>query len=649
MLTTDILRTGGVVARAIELRAGPLTMCFEPETAFLRHLRLGDHEVLRAVYAAVRDQNWSTILPRITIRRQEIGKDTFAIEFTAECRRGGIDYVWEGAVTGAADGRVEFKFNGEAHSEFLRNRIGICILHPIAECSGRPVTVTHTDGTEEAGAFPKDISPHQPFFDIRSVAYEVATTGILARIEASGDVFEMEDQRNWSDASFKTYCTPQARPKPHQVRKGDRVEQSVVVTLGGKLRPILPVNLGRPPQLSIATTPVFPLPPLGLCAASHGRPLTATEIQRLKALRLAHLRVDLNLADAAFASVLEQAWVEAQQLGASLHLALGFTGSDANADAQATALLGHLRRLQPCVTQWIILHDAQNPVGEPLVERARAVLKDFAPNVLFAAGTRDFFTEINRDRPPAGCPSSVCYSNNPQVHAFDNLTMVENLAGQSFNVETARAFTPRPVVVSPITLRIRGNAGAAAEKPGMAELPGDVDRRQMSLFGAGWTLGSIARLAEAGFVQSATYFETTGWRGLMETEAGSLLSVAFPSEAGMVFPPYHIFADIAEFGPCQVLPTHSTHPLLAGGLTLRDSSGRRRVLVANFTADEQPLKIKSGSGSVVVKYLDETNALEAMRSPEAFRARAGTVVEAASGKVELKLAPYAVARVDIGA
>ena len=115
----------------------------------------------------------------------------------------------------------------------------------------------------------------------------------------------------------------------------------------------------------------------------------------------------------------------------------------------------------------------------------------------------------------------------------------------------------------------------------------------------------------------------------------------------MVFPLYHVFADIAEFGDCQVYPTHSTHPLLADGLTLRDASGRRRVLVANFTRDEQLLKIKSGSGTARVRYLDETNALEAMRNPEAYRQRAGTVVEAAGGKVELKLLPYAVACVDL--
>src|SRR6185503_21235838 len=183
----------------------------------------------------------------------------------------------------------------------------------------------------------------------------------------------------------------------------------------------------------------------------------------------------------------------------------------------------------------------------------------------------------NRDRPPANSASSICYSNNPQVHAFDNTTLIENLAGHGYNVETARTFTARPVVVSPITLRIRNNASAAAEKPGaLAELPSDVDPRQLSLFGAGWTLGSIARLAATGFVHSLTYFETTGWRGLMETDAGSPLPKLFPSEPGVVFPMYHVFADIAEFGGRQVYPTHSTHPLLAEGLTLFDAQGRRR-------------------------------------------------------------------------
>lgn len=646
MLSTSLLRCGGEPTRPLVLRAGPLAMIFEPDTAFLRQLRLGDHEVVRALYAAVRDQDWATIPPQVTLTEQVIGPDAFTLAFTVRCRRGPVDYEWRGRITGESSGRVQYTFDGTAHSDFQRNRIGFCILHPIEECKGRPVTVEHTDGSTETGSFPGDISPHQPFFDIRALSHGVVNTGIDVRLEMDGDIFEMEDQRNWSDASFKTYCTPQSRPKPQAVRPGDTVRQSVTLTLSGKVRPILPVNVGRPPQLSIATTPVFTLPPLGLAVASHGRPLSTVEIERLKALRLAHLRVELRLADPDYPRRLEQAAAEAAALGCGLHLALGL---GQRPEEQLPGLLQHLQRLQPRILLWILLHDVENPVSEQTVQRVRPVLQQFAPAVLFAAGTRDFFTEINRTRPPADSAAAVCYSNNPQVHAFDNLTMIENLAGQVANVETARTFTARPVVVSPITLRIRNTAKAPAELPGaVAELPSDVDPRQLSLLAAGWTLASLARLTATGFVHSLTYYETTGWRGVMETSAGSPLPAAFPSEPGMVFPLYHVLADVAEFQARQVHPVHSTHPLMADGLALLDAQGRRRILAANFTADPQELKIKTGTCTARVRYLDETNVLAALHDPEAFRKQASAAQESVSGKIELKLAPYAVARVDIG-
>jgi len=429
------------------------------------------------------------------------------------------------------------------------------------------------------------------------------------------------------------------------VKSGDRVRQSVTLSLTGNVRPILPVNVGRSPQLSISTTPVVALPPLGLCVASHGRALSGREMDRLKALRLSHLRVDLRLEDPNHPACLEQASADANALGCGLHVALSLCE---HTDKLLPAFVQHLERIRPSVLLWIVLHENENPTSEKTVEQIRPALQKYAPTVLFATGTRDFFTEVNRVRLQPGAASSICYSNNPQVHAFDNTTMVENLAGQVYNVETARQFTPRPVVVSPITLRIRNNADAANEKPGaLTELPSDVDPRQLSLFGAGWTLGSIAKLAATGFVHSLTYFETTGWRGLMETETGSPLPALFPSEPGVVFPMYHVFADLAEFGAKQVYPTHSSHPLLAEGLTLFDANGRRRVLVANLTRDLQELKIKTGTCTARVRYLDETNAEEAMRRPEEFRKRTGEAQQSVSAKIELKLLPFALARVDI--
>jgi hypothetical protein len=59
------------------------------------------------------------------------------------------------------------------------------------------------------------------------------------------------------------------------------------------------------------------------------------------------------------------------------------------------------------------------------------------------------------------------------------------------------------------------------------------------------------------------------------------------------------------------------------------------------------LKIKTGTCTARVRYLDETTTEQATRRPEEFRAQAGEQQESVSGKIELKLLPYALARVDV--
>jgi hypothetical protein len=643
MLAKNILYSGTetLEPELIELKAGPLSMWFDPKTAFLKWLRLGDHEVVRAIYAAVRDENWGTILPAVTIVQKEIKPDSFELTFDVACRRDPINYFWRGTITGDASGKVTYTFDGESRSSFKRNRIGICLLHPIAECSGKPCAVTHVDGSKEQGAFPKSIAPWQPFFDIKSLSYE-AVPGIQTNIEFEGTIFEMEDQRNWSDASFKTYCTPQRLPKPAQVNPGDKVFQSATVSLGGQVRPILPVLQGRPPQVSIATTPVLPLPPLGVCLARHGQPLTTREVARLKALRFSHLRCDLDLAGSAWAQELQRGTDASNALGLPLHL--GVILGD-KPEETLSALAAELPRLKPNVSLWLVFKHGEESAGEKWVRLVRQHLQGFAPNVLCAAGTLDFFTEVNRNRPLPDSSAFPIFSVNPQVHAVDNITMIENLAGQAYDAESTREFSSKPVVVSPVTLRIRDQNRAVPGPNG--EMPSDIDPRQLSLFGAGWTLGSIARLASTGNIHSISYYETTGWRGLMELESGSFAPDKFPSIPGAVFPLYHVFADIAEWPTKQIYPTISDHPLQAEALTLFDNRGRRRILVANLLAKPQDIKIKTGTCKAQIRYLDETNVEEAMRNPEAFRTQQGVVQESVAGKIELKLLPYALARVDI--
>ncbi|HUR45574.1 MAG TPA: hypothetical protein VMZ27_06790, partial [Candidatus Saccharimonadales bacterium] len=447
MLSKNILYCGtnDLPPELIELKAGPLTMWFDPKTAFLKWLRLGDHEVVRGIYGAVRDENWTTVLPVLTNLRQEVKSDSFRLLFDVRCHRKHIDYVWHGTITGEASGQITYAFDGEAKSAFLRNRIGICVLHPITECSGKVCTVEHVDGTEEKGVFPKSVAPWQPFYEVKSLAYE-AVPGIVTKVSFEGTVFETEDQRNWSDASFKTYCTPQRLPKPVQVSPGDKVNQSVTVTLNGQVRPILPVLQGRPPQVSISTTPVLPLPPLGLFLANRATPLSHREVNRLKALALSHFRCDLDLSRLDYTEHLRHGIDASNQVGVPLHL--GIILGD-KPEEELENLAKALDYLKPKISLWLVFHKNEESAGEKWVSLARLHLQSYVPNVLWAAGTLDFFTELNRNRPLPDSSAFPVFSLTPQVHAFDNNNLIENLTGQAYDAEGAREFSSKPVVISP--------------------------------------------------------------------------------------------------------------------------------------------------------------------------------------------------------
>jgi D-apionolactonase len=625
----------------ISLRAGPLTMIFEPDTAFLRYVRVGDHEVVRGVYGAVRDRNWNTVAPRLSNLNVDAKAGSFRLSFDAVCEEGEISLRWKGEIAGDAQGMVTFTFAGEARAAFWRNRIGLCVLHPILECAGKPCVVEHADGSREQGIFPRSISPDQPFKSIRAVMHEPAP-GIRAEVRFDGDVFEMEDQRNWTDASFKTYSTPLEIPYPVEIPKGARIEQKVTITVTAERR-ILPVVQGRGAQLSISTTPVFPKPAIGLAMASHAQSLSAREIERLKRLKLSHLRVDLHLAESSHRSRFRQAWEEAKAIGTRLHAAV-FLNKDT--EAALADLIEDAVTLNAGVSLWMVFDENEIVTGDALVRIARQKLAARLPNALIAAGTDAYFVEINRERPPADSTALPCYSINPQVHAVDNTTLIENLAAQPLTVESLYQFCKQSPVISPITFKPRFNpdASGAVGTESLDELPSSVDVRQMSLFGAGWTLASISRLATAGTIHSLTYFETTGWRGIMETERGSALPKKFQSRPGSVFPIYFVLASLAGFD--RVCPTHSSHPLQVEGLTLIDGANRRRVLAANLLGEPQEIRIKTGTCQARVQYLDETNAEQFAEAPETFGSNA-QLLDSVSGKVELKLLPHALAVVDL--
>jgi hypothetical protein len=627
----------------IPLRAGPLSLIYEEGD--LRHIRLGDHEILRRVYVAVRDRNWGTVLPHVSNVKMEIARESFRIAYDVENKQGEIDFFWRGTIAGDEGGNISLTMEGVARSTFLRNRIGFCVLHPIRECAGRPCTVEHVDGKISNGIFPLYISPQQPFMDMRAISHEVAP-GLTAEVRMEGDTFETEDQRNWTDASYKTYGTPLRLPFPVELRAGAKVSQSNTLKLKGRLPDIRPDLGGVGVVLTVRESGAVPLVRLGLGMASHGQPLSPRALALLRALNLSHLRVDVRLSEPHFEAGLRRAATEAGDLHLPLEMAL-FLSDDAEDELRRLRAL--VDELKPAVTRWLVFHVKEKSTSAKWIKLARQFLANYDRRAGIGAGTNANFAELNRERPSEGLLDFVSYSINPQVHAIDNTSLVENLEGQAATVGSARQFAGKAlVIVSPVTLRQRFNPVATGPEPEPppCELPSQVDVRQMSLFGAGWTLGSIKCLAESG-VHSVTYYETTGWRGVMETEQGSPLPAKFRSLPGSVFPLYHVIADVCEFAGGEVLPSISDAPLVVQGLAIR-KGGRLRILLANLTDKEQKVRI---AGEVLdkplrLRSLDETNAEAARSSPESFRQEWRELAATAGGRIEVRLRPFAVSAID---
>src|SRR6185436_10820871 len=109
---------------------------------------------------------------------------------------------------------------------------GFVVLHPLKGVAGQAVDIEHVDGSKVKSKFPELVNPIQPVLNIRSLTHEVMP-GLEATVLMEGDTFEMEDHRNWSDASFKTYVRPLSRPWPYTLEAGTPVKQVIQVTLTG--------------------------------------------------------------------------------------------------------------------------------------------------------------------------------------------------------------------------------------------------------------------------------------------------------------------------------------------------------------------------------------------------------------------------------
>jgi hypothetical protein len=561
------------------LQAGALSCLYQD--GFLRYISYGDKELVRMFYYAVRDQHWQTVSSRMLEELITDCRDHFNISCKQLYEVGEIRYEATVTFEGRVDNRISCSFHGRALQTSSMNRIGICIHLPLS-CQTAPCTILTTEGKRQVTHFPDLISPHQPFHRLKAIEWQVPGQPV-ADLSFSGDVFEAEDQRNWTDASFKFYCPPLDRPFPVVVEKNAELRQKVTFSITNTIDPL-------PKSLEIPAQPIafscngarHRFPALGCSTPAPYESLTRQQAQLLRSMPFTHYREDVML-DNTWEKGWKRTLKDQRLLRLPLELVLYFNGEPPMLPASFPKALAKASAL---INSILLLHIDHQYTPAKVISSILPVLRDVCPKASIGAGSDAWFAGWNRHFTPIEGLDFTAFAISPQVHATDTTTLTENLVAQADTIRTARARCgPLNIHVSPVTLKRRHNPDALT--PDHRQLPPSLttDPRQHTLFAAAWTAVSLRYLAGA---DSISYFESIGPRGILSAPSRRRWLRQSPPPSS---PVSLLLQQIADFHPEFILETFSSKPLQVDGVALQKQAGSTLMVLANFTANLQDVRV----------------------------------------------------------
>ena len=597
-----------------KLKAGPLST--ELESGNLRYIRFAGVEMIRAISFIVRDKDWGTYEPVIENLTIEEGADRFCVAYDAVARDEKEAFAYSAEIVGGADGALRFSARGRALSDFLTNRTGFVVLHPIADLAGRPARITKTSGETLDTRFPELIDPVQPMMDLRAIAHEFAR-GVRVECRMEGDAFEMEDQRNWTDASYKTYVRPLALPWPYTLAKGSTLEQSVSLKVTG-----LAASRERAEAaIRVALGDVLgPAPALGLGLDPDDAPAALREAERLRAVGAAHLichfdpRRGHDRATLAAAIEVARALNATPWLEAVIAEVEGFEAEIA-ALGRIVAELGSpfsVVLVSPAPDLKCTLPGSVWPPCPSAAGLYRAARKAF-PRSELGGGMFSYFTELNRKRPPLAELDFVSFTTSALVHAGDDRSVTEGLESLPHIARSVRAIVgDKPYAVGPSAIGMRDNPYGERTAPN----PGNIrqamnrnDPRQRGLLGAAWTLAYFAHFARGGGRQIAVG-GAVGPFGLLYAPA------SFPQpwfdENGGLYPVYHVVRGLAGLSDAPMRAVDVSAPREIQAFAAGDD-----LWIVNLTGEPRDVRLV-GAGATKLARLDAETFVAATQSADAL-------------------------------
>ena len=460
----------------------------------IRNIRFEGVQLIDLLYTAIRPLDWSTLkADEYSVDVQIIGNDCVIT----------VNEVFAGAlsaqakITLSSSNTFSVGYELKGLTEYQVSRWGVCFCLNTAEWMGSSVV-----SSGNTYSLAQDISPQrvvdgviQGLFPASNEMHFLAPDKRNLKVVSTGKVLEAEDQRNWTDNTYKIYSGSLSEPFPFLTSAGSIWKQSVNFEVG------VPESITTD-ATKILVKEIEALPSIGL-QFNHDSLLTPDDLEKaFVLLEIDHLRINEE-------ALTSQKIATTATNGLILEAALL---SSSKGDALKEEVLRLSERV-PAGSRLLVQREGRQVIDAADLPK-NSSLNSYIP------GSDAFLVDLQSDQYNFG--NSVSYSMAPTVHSFDTETIFKTLFTQQESINVAQKYIAPQVFISPITFSMRGNphSGHSRDQRLVYAEP-EMALHIRTIEGAAWTLGSIHSLASAGAF-SGSWHELFGEYGAIYSESGSI-------------------------------------------------------------------------------------------------------------------------------
>ena len=460
----------------------------------IRNIRFEGVQIIDLLYTAIRPSDWSTLKSDEYAADLKMSGNDYEITIT-ESFTSALVATTKVILSVGNTFSVEYELKGLA--EYSVNRWGICFCLDTADWMGASVL-----SSGNSYSLLRDISPQrivdgvvQGLFPESHKMQFIAADQRSLKVVSNGKVLEAEDQRNWTDNTYKIYSGSLKESRPFTSSPGSSWKQKVNFEVG-----VPKQNSADPTKILVRE--IEALPSIGLQFNSDSL-LTPDDLEKaLVLLEIDHLRVNAE-------SLTPQKIATTASNGLILETAL--LSSNQNEILKAEVV--QLSERVPAGSRLLIQRE-----GREVVE-ATDLPKNESLNT-YIPGTDAYLVDLHREK--FEFTNSVSYSITPTVHSTDTETIFKTLSTQKESIEFAQKYLAPQVFVSPITFSTRGNPETGHSRDQRINFADrDSAMHIRTIEGAAWTLGSIHAVASAGAF-SGSWHELFGEHGIIYSQSGAI-------------------------------------------------------------------------------------------------------------------------------